>query len=597
MAGFIGALIRHRRAAKKAGPDTSGRLKEIIEIIRKYDYEDGITPEIVVGVLQDLGPTFVKIGQIASQQAELIPHEYCAALSKLRSSVAPMDQETVLSQVEKHLGKPANEVFASFDSKPLGSASIGQVHKAELFDGTIVAVKVRRPGVVDTVARDFALLERILDLFLKDGIAGIDVRALVRELENTSKIELDFNNEAKHLKRFRKNNAERPGIEIPKCYRDYTNEAILTEDFVMGSEVSDEAYLDSLDDEERDRIAALVADNFATQVLVDGFYHADPHSGNVLIKKPVPAEPLDVEVQVADVQDNGAAANAIVEAPVEESADEHALKLPEHIVEWIDLGMMGTLSQQERQILIDLMTAIVLQDAYRLKRAVLKACQPEGDIDHGALLELCEDMCDQYNGASFGDFDLGDLMATCIASLQDASYHIDPYFTNLARGVIAVEGTVKAISLRINILNYFMDKVDIGANLGIDLSSLDEETLEGLNDPINREILKCLDGITRSSSKTADALDMLEKGQIRVRTDFSYEEKALVAIDRIVSYVVRAIMIVALFIGSCLLCMIPANAMEGTSLEQLVFPQVGFTGILLSLLLAILLVWSMRKSK
>ena len=291
MAGFISALIKQRKDAKNAGPDTSGRLKEIIDIIRKYDYDDGITPEIVVGIIQDLGPTFVKIGQIASQQAEYIPAEYADALSKLRSSVAPMDLDTVYSQIEKHLGKPVNELFASFDEKPLGSASVGQVHKATLFDGTVVAVKVRRPGVVDTVARDFALIEKVLDTFIKDGIGGIDVKALILELEKTSKIELDFTNEAVNLEKFWANNVERASIESPKCYREYTNEAILTEDFVTGHEVGDTAYLDTLDDDERDRIAALVADNFASQVLIDGFYHADPHSGNVLIKEPINTAP------------------------------------------------------------------------------------------------------------------------------------------------------------------------------------------------------------------------------------------------------------------------------------------------------------------
>ncbi len=145
--------MKQRRDAKKAQPDTHGRLKEIIAVLKKYNYDDGITPEIAVNIMQDLGPTFVKIGQIASQQAEYIPPEYCDAFAKLRSNVAPMDIETVHSQIEKYPGKPVSELFASFNEKPLGSASIAQVHKAELFDGTVVAVKVRRPGIVDTVAR------------------------------------------------------------------------------------------------------------------------------------------------------------------------------------------------------------------------------------------------------------------------------------------------------------------------------------------------------------------------------------------------------------------------------------------------------------
>ena len=604
MAGFISALVKQRRDAKKASPDMKGRFNEIVGIIRKYDYNDGITPEIVVSIIQDLGPTFVKIGQIASQQSEYIPPEYCDALAKLRSSVAPMDLDTVYSQIQKYLGKPVDELFASFDDHPLGSASIGQVHRAELFDGTIVAVKVRRPGVVDTVARDFALLESVLDTFAKDGIGGIDVKSFILELEKTSKIELDFTNEAVNLERFWDNNSDRPGIESPKCYREYTNEAILTEDFVTGHEVGDADYVDALDDDERDRIAALVADNFASQVLIDGFYHADPHSGNVLIKEPIPGEPT-VEEEPAVTTEGGegeaAAGVADVEAPAsseaaDDAADEDKLPLPDHGVEWIDFGMMGLLTAQQRQILLDLVTSIVMQDAYSLKRTVLKAAQPMGDIDHGALLEMCEGMCSQYTGSDFGDFALGDLLGTVIGGLQDESYKIDPFLTNLARGIVAVEGTVKALSPRVNILNYFIDKVDIGPGFDIDFDNLDDEALEELKGPLAMQLVKFLDSSSRSAAKSAEALDMLEKGQIQVRTDFGFEQKALESVNQIARYIVRALMIIALFIGSCLLCTVPPNAMEGTQLPA-VFPIMGFVGYIVSLWLAFFLYRSVKKGK
>jgi len=572
MAGFISALIKQRRDAKKAGPDTSGRLKEIIDILRKYDYDDGFTPQIVVDIIQDLGPTFVKIGQIASQQSEHIPPEYCDALAKLRSSVGPMDAPTVHAQIQKHLGKPVEELFASFEDKPLGSASIGQVHKAELEDGTIVAVKVRRPGVVDTVARDFALIEKILDQFAKDGIGGIDIKALIVELEKTSKTELDFTNEATNLERFFELNAGRERVLSPKCYRELTNEAILTEDFVTGTEASDSAFLNTLDDAERDRLAALVADNFASQILVDGFYHADPHSGNVLINDATPT--------LQDVEDKVSAVTTDKDKP----------RLPDHNIEWIDFGMMGILTQQQRQILLDLVTAIVMQDAYSLKRTVLKTAQPKGDIDHGALLELCEGMCDQYAGGDFGDFELGDLLGTILGSLQDEDYDIDPFLTNLSRGIIAAEGTVKALSPRINILNYFIDKVDVGPGFDLDFSNLDDEALAQMNGPIAMELLKFLDNTSKSAAKTAQTLDMLEKGQIRVRTDFSFEEKALGSVERMTSYAIRALLIVAILIGSSILCTVPVGAMETTPL-LVTFPVLGSIGYVVSVYFA----WALHK--
>jgi len=597
MSGFISALIKQRKDAKKAGPDTSGRLKEIIDIIRKYDYNEGITPEIVVGIIQDLGPTAVKIGQIASQQSEYIPPDYADALSKLRSSVAPMDLDTVRSQIEKYLGKPVEELFASFDDHPLGSASIGQVHRAVLFDGTVVAVKVRRPGVVDTVARDFALIEKVLDSFLKDGVGGIDVKALILELEKTSKIELDFTNEAANLEKFWANNAER-AVQSPKCYREYTNEAILTEDFVTGHEAGDIAYIEALDDDERDRIAALVADNFASQVLVDGFYHADPHSGNVLIMEPVPKEPDTEEAPAEEpaAEEIAAAADGAEAATADAAPEEDALQLPDHGVEWIDFGMMGILTQQQRQILLDLVTSIVMQDAYSLKRTVLKAAQPMGEIDHGAMLEMCEEMCGQYTGSDFGDFDLGDLLGSVIGGLQDESYKIDPFLTNLARGITAAEGTVKTLSPRINILNYFIDKVDIGIGLDLDFSNMDDEQLAELNGPIAMELMKFFDSTSRSAAKTAEALDMLEKGQVRVRTDFGFEDKALGEVKKLVSQAIRALLIIAFFIGSCLLCTVPVTAMETTPF-LVAFPVVGSIGYVVSIFFAWRLYKGMKKGK
>ena len=577
MSSFISALMKQRRDAKKAQPDTNGRLKEIIAVLKKYNYDDGITPEITVNILQDLGPTFVKIGQIASQQAEYIPPAYCDALKKLRSKVAPMDIETVHAQIEKYLGKPTNELFASFDEKPLGSASIAQVHKAELFDGTIVAVKVRRPGIVDTVARDFALIEKVLDKFIKEDSAGASIKDMILELEKTSKQELDLTNEANNLDRFWKNNNGREKVESPKCYRNLTCEAVLTEDFVIGSEVSDNDFLNTLSDDERDRIAALIADNFASQVLVDGFYHADPHSGNVLIKDPDPHEQAEITELMPDDEEKS-------------EEGEKKFQLPDHSIEWIDFGMMGLLSKKQQQTLIDIVTSVVMQNAYDLKKTVLQVAQPKGDIDHGSILEMCEGICGQYTGADFGDFDLGDLLGTVLGGLEDENFKVDPFLTNLARGIIAMEGTIKTLSPNVNILNFFTDKVNIGPGFNIDL-----EHPEEMNPAIAMKLMQLAKGLTESSTKSAEVLDMLEKGQIRVRTDFSFEEKALGVVNYLTGYVVRALMVIALFIGSCLLC--TAAAITGGGTLMTVFLVFGFIGYGLSIFFAWRLYRNMKKKK
>ena len=579
MSSFISALMKQRKDAKKAEPDSSGRLKEIINVLKKYNYDDGITPEIVVNILQDLGPTFVKIGQIASQQPEYLPPEYCDALASLRSKVAPMDIETVHAQIEKYLGKPANELFASFDEKPLGSASIAQVHKATLPDGTVVAVKVRRPGIVDTVAQDFALIEKALDMFVKEDEDGIDIKGMIRELENTSKTELDLTNEAKNIDRFWENNKGREKVESPKCYQLLTCEAVLTEDFVTGCEVSNTDYLETLSADERERIAALIADNFASQVLEDGFYHADPHSGNVLIKEP--------EIGISDT----VSASSASAWDQEETSGEQKMPLPEHGIEWIDFGMMGALSSKQRQLLIDIVTNVVMQDAYGLKRTVLQIAQPKGEINHGAMLEMCENMCGQFTGVDFGDFDLGDLIEAIIGGLQEENYKVDPFITNLARGIIAVEGTIKTLSTNVNVLNFFVSKVNTGLNFNLDL-----EHPETMNPEIAIKLLQLAQGLTDSTIKTAESLDMLEKGQIRVGTNFTLEGKTLGTVNRLTGYAVRAAIIVALIIGSCLLCMASAFTGEGAAIT-IIFRILGFLGLGISVFFGWRLYRNMRKNK
>ena len=592
MSNFITALMKQRKDAQKDEPKVNKRLKEVLDVLRKYNYDDGITPEITVNILTDLGPTFVKIGQIASQQAAYLPREYCDALAKLRSKVAPMDFATVNEQVEKYLGRPVSELYASFDEKPLGSASIAQVHRAELFDGTVVAVKVRRPGVVETVAQDFALIEKILDKFVKKPVKGLDLKGFVTELEKTSMIELDLTNEANNLDRFWNNNTGREKVESPRCYRDLTCEAVLTESFVQGTEVSDTDFLATLDDEERKRLAALVADNFASQILTDGFYHADPHSGNVLIRDPLPGESyLQAEtVKPAEKQ------------PVrsdEESGDkpeEEKIPLPGHSIEWIDFGMMGTLTSRQRQILIDIVTNVVMHDAYGLKKTVLQIATPKGEIDHGAMLTMCEEMCGQFGGNDVGDFNLGDLMNTILDALEAGNFDVDPFLTNLARGIIAAEGTIKTLSPDVNILNAFMDKVDIGIDL--DLTNLDDkESLKKLNPDIALKLMQLAKGVTDSSAKTAETLDMLEKGQIKVRTDFAFEDHALDTVTRLANYAIRALIIVAVLIGSAILCTSSSFAGDNVAAVTVVFRAIGFCGIVVSLFFAQRLIREMKKGK
>ncbi|MBP3892789.1 MAG: AarF/ABC1/UbiB kinase family protein [Atopobiaceae bacterium] len=526
MAGFMQAL-RNARKKTKDNVDYGTRGKEILSILKKYDYSEGLTPEMTVDILQDLGPTFVKLGQIASTHTDMIPQEYCDALAALRSNVAPMDTETVHAQIEKHLGRPVEETFNFFDDKPLGSASIGQVHKAELADGTLVAVKVRRPGVVETVAQDFALIEKILgaaDKLAPAKEGGIDLMTMIKELEETSKVELDFTNEARNLIRFYQNNEDREGVTSPQCYEDYSNDAILTEDFVSGPEVGDTEYVELLPDEERDRLANLLVDNYVEQILTDGFHHADPHSGNVLLV------------------DDG--------------------------IEWIDFGMMGYLSSKQRQTLLDLVTALVKRDYYSLKNCVLQVAHPRGPIDHGALLDMCEQMTSQFADSDLASFDTGELISTLTTNLENEGYDIEPFLTNLGRGLITVEGTVKALSPSVNIMECMTRHINLG---------FDPESLERMVEAFVMKGVQGADDLAGLPTKAVETLDMLQKSQLKLGGDFGLEPKTVKAVNYLVRNIVLAMLAMALFLGACVLCASGAAASKDVLVNAgYVFGTVGF---------------------
>jgi len=217
---------------------------------------------------------------------------------------------------------------------------------------------------------------------------------------------------------------------------------------------------------------------------------------------------------------------------------------------------------------------VVMQDSYKLMRTVLQVAKPQGEVDRGAMLEMCEGMCGEYVGAGVGDFDLGDRLGSVLGGLSDANYKVDPFLTNLARGIVAMEGTIKTLSPKINILNFFTDKVDTALDFNLDL-----EHPENMNPEIAVKLLQLFNAVTDSSTKTAESLDMLEKGQIKVRTDFSFEEKALKTVSRLVGYVIRALIIIAVFIGSCLLCTAPAIQIGDVTISFL-FPLLGVIGLL-----------------
>ena len=502
MADFSLSLKRARKRSKEEKAASHARFKEILAIVKKYDVKEGLTPEMTVDLIQDLGTTFVKLGQIASTHPDMLPMEYCEALGSLRTSARPLDFSEVRAQVEGELGKPLEELFASFDEEPLGSASIAQVHRAELPTGEVVAVKVQRPGIVETVTNDLAIMERIVEILdaVNKGKGGLSLKDLVAELIKTSMEELDFVNEENNLDRFYANNEPREKVTSPKCYREYSTSAVLTEDFVSAPPAEKIGEMGKTD-EERDAIAYLVAHNYMEQIMADGFYHADPHAGNVMV-----------------TEDGG--------------------------IEWIDFGMMGTMTGTQRDVIKELILALVKGDAYGLKRAVLKVATPTGPVDHAALLEMCEDVTGQFIDVDLDDFDTGALISSLTGSITDVGMDVDPFLTNLGRGLVTLEGTIHHISPRLNIMAVLVDYLK---------SSFDPNSLRRAAADLAGRSIDSAAAMAALPARIDQTLDMVQKGHVRLNMELSSNEKFAKDIRAAAGIVAIALIAMGLVIGACIL--------------------------------------------
>jgi len=285
-------------------------------------------PERVRMVIEELGPTFIKLGQILSTRGDLIPAEYTAELEKLQDTVPPTDFALIREQVEQELGKPLHRAFPTFEPTPVASASLGQVHLATLPDGTEVAVKVLRPGVDKQIEVDLDILLELAALAEKrtEWGAYYGVLSLAQEFANTLRAELNYEQEGHNMDRYRQMFSVHDGVHVPRVYWETTTRRVLTMERITGIKITDVARLDEagLDRKviARRNIAILLK-----AVLQEGFFHADPHAGNFMV-------------------------------------------LPHEVIAMMDFGIMGYLDDWERLGLVQLFVGLFRQETDRVVDAM-----------------------------------------------------------------------------------------------------------------------------------------------------------------------------------------------------------------------------------
>ena len=338
------------------------------------------TPDHLRLALEELGPTFIKLGQILSTRSDILPPDYLQELAKLQDAAPSVPGATIRELIRQELGANPEELFAEFESEPLASASIGQAHTATLQDGTPVVVKVRRPDVVAKIEEDLEILQNLATQASRrwDAAADYNLTGIAAEFAQTLRAELDYLQEGHNAERFAENFASDPDVHIPRVFWATTTSRVLTLERIIGMKVND---LDALDRAGIDRqaLAKRAAGVAVKMVFEDGFFHADPHPGNLFIE-------------------------------------------PDGRIGLIDFGMVGQVDEKLRGQLGVLLTALIRNDADRVGAALLDLSVTKQSVDRNQLRSDLTEFISLYKDRQLDQISIGPLITQLLALLRE--YHL-----------------------------------------------------------------------------------------------------------------------------------------------------------------------------
>ncbi|MDM8323414.1 AarF/UbiB family protein [Bifidobacterium pullorum] len=521
------------------------RLWQIARIANQFDVIHGLTPVKMRLMLEALGPTFVKVGQILSMRSEILPQAFCDELAKLRADADPMPYQTVLETLSSEYGRPIGEIFEHIDSTPLGSASLAQVHRATLLTGEDVAVKVQRPGVRETMAQDVSIMRSIARLATRvmPSAQVVDLGGVVEELWDTFESETDFLVEARNLAEFKRFCQPYVYMDCPKPYMDLCTEHVVVMDYVEGISVSHPEQLIAAGYDLKE-IGTKLVDNYATQVLDDGFFHADPHPGNIII-----------------------AGGQIV---------------------LIDLGMTGRLNAKTRSVLKQMIFAVAKQDSPALADGLLRFAGTESDAaDYPALLADLDAIVAEYGTVDLKDLDLASFVTALTQLAQRHGIEVPSTVTTVARALVTLEGLLDEFIPDVNMIEIISEH--IATSKPLDRAAADEVKSLGV------EAHAALHGLLGALCETKVAARMLTRGQLRVNMELAGAEEPMRMLSEMVNRLTMALIVVGLYVGSSIVYF--------AGVPPIVFgiPVVGFMGYVVAFVLSVWIVFDIyfkgRRSK
>ena len=534
-------LKRHKKQQKE---ENSERFREIKDVLRKNQITRGVTPEKLRMILEELGPTYIKLGQIMSLHSDFLPKAYCDELLKLNSDVTPMPFDDVEDVINHSYGQDWRELFQFIEEAPLGSASIAQVHRARLKNGEEVIIKVERKGIYDTMARDIGLLHRLVKLIppVGDFKNLVDLDMVLDELWSVAQEEMDFLKEAANMDEFSRNNASVQYVTTPKLYHEYSTGHVLVMEYIDGYSLDDVESLQNAG-YDMDEIGTKFVNNFIKQVMDDGFFHADPHPGNV--------------------------------------------KIRDGKIVWIDMGMMGRLSEKDRHTMIKGIRGIALHDISMVENSVLEIGEFRGKPDRERLYQDLKKFIADYGTTSMGSLDVAAAIAGLVEIMKQNRISLPHGVSMLCRGLTHIQGVLAVISPDINMMQIAVNRYT-------------EDFLKNIN--WKSEFQKQARIVYRSVNKGVEipglVTDILKEhleGQSVVNIDLHSSEDLTNVISAAIRNIVVGLCVAALLIASSVICTTDMTP------KILGIPALGFAGyafaMVVSIFLTVRYLWSKRKKR
>ena len=489
--------------------------------------------------LEELGTTYIKLGQFVSTRPDIVPAAYIKELSKLRDKVEPLGFDQIQEVLSGDWGDRWQDRFRSFSREPVGAASIAQVYKACLPDGKKVAVKVRRARIMKQVSGDLNII-MFLARFIErryENLRFLNPVKLAEEFSRNLKRELDFKREAIIMKRFRQNHRDiKDLVIIPEIIEELSTEKILVMEFIEGLSLEKA----DLSTPERKRLARLGAEVLSRQILRDGFFHADPHSGNLLYTR-------------------------------------------DGRLSYLDFGMIGRLSRRMRNELVDLLLAAHTNEPEAILQELLILADVRKEVDRETLVREIMEVSDRYLNISLEEVSVGRAMFDIFEIIRRHAITVHPAYTSVVRAILTAEETARSLDSRINLLE------EIAPQLRrLFFARYRPESLWVNARILGKDIYRFINDMP---SQMGQIMRKLKTGQLEIEFRHIGLEGLIRALDRLSGRVSFSLVIASLIVGSSLIMHVRAG--------PFIFgmPALGFIGYTLSVLFAIWLLWSIIRSR